>query len=148
MQKELIEQWGEFTKTAFDSLRELGEINTKLVGRLSQQQLEILNTSLEAAVQETHLVSESKDYKQLLSGQSTLTAEYNRKFLEIVRKTTDILEETREELTGWLEKGVENVERGVEQAQRNVAAGVEQARQAGPKATRTERAPAGAASKN
>jgi hypothetical protein len=121
MQKQVIDQWGEFTRTALDSLKELGQINTKLVTRLSQQQLELLNTSLEAAGRETQLVGESKGYNDLVAHQSALAAEYNRKFLDIVRTTTNVLEETRNELTAWVEKGVKSVER----ATRDVAKTVE-----------------------
>ena len=127
MQKQVIDQWGEFTRHALDSLKELGEINTKLVTRLSQQQLEMLNTSLEAAAKETRLVSETKGYNELVAGQSSLAAEYNRKFLDIVRTTTGLLEETRNELTAWVEKGMKTVEKNVERATEEVTRNVEKA---------------------
>jgi phasin family protein len=141
MQKELINQWSQLTKQNFDSLKELGEINTKLVERLSRQQLEMLSASMEATVRETQLVTQSRGYKELLDSQSGLTAEYNKKFLDIVRETTDILTEARDDLTAWIEKGVERAAQGVETTrktfEKTVEASAAYADEAVASATRT-----------
>ena len=95
------------TNTAYDSVRELGEINTRLVQRLSQQQLEVLRVTMEAGARETQLISQPRDYQSLLSAQAALAGEYNQKFLEIARTTADILTETRDELMAWVQRGLE-----------------------------------------
>lgn len=105
-QKELLDQWSKLTRTAFDSLMELGGINTKLMDKLSEQQQEIMSAGLEASAREAKLVSTSKDFQELLTGQTALAEEYNQKFLRTVRKTIDVLNECREELATWVEKGV------------------------------------------
>src|SRR5919201_1451154 len=106
-QKELLDQWGKLTRTAFDSLKELGGINAKLMDKLSEQQQEIMKACLEASAREAQLVSTSKDFQELQTGQTTLASEYNERFLGIVRRTLDILTECREELATWVQKGVE-----------------------------------------
>lgn len=135
-QRELIGQWSKLTKTGFDSLKELGEINGRLVERLSQQQLEIVNASLEATVKETQLLTQSKGYKDLVDNQSALSAEYNRRFLDIVRRTTDILTQARDELSAWVERGVEQVEQGVRRAERSFERGVERAEEGAERVAR------------
>src|SRR6266540_6227233 len=96
-QKELLDQWGKLTSTAFESLREVNDVNVKLMEKLSEQQREIIKSCLEASMREATLISGSNDYKQLLAGQAALAAEYNERFRSIVSRTTDILEECRSE---------------------------------------------------
>ena len=106
-QKELLDQWGKLTGTAFESLREVSDMNVKLMEKLSEQQREIMKSCLEASTREATLISGSNDYKQLLAGQAALAAEYNERFRSIVSRTTDILEECRDELAAWVTKSVE-----------------------------------------
>ena len=125
MQKQLINQWSQLTRNTFDSLRELGEINARLVEQLSRQQLNMLNASIEATARGTQVVGQSQGFGELLDTQTTLAADYNRKVLNIVRQTADVLTEARDELTAWIERGVRNVERGVEVAGRTVEQSVQ-----------------------
>ena len=94
-------------QAAHDSLRELGEINARLVQRLSEQQLAVLRTTMEASARETQLLSQPASYQNLPSRQAALVREYNEKFLEIARRTADILRETRDELTAWVQRGLD-----------------------------------------
>ena len=94
-------------QAAHDSLRRLGEINARLVQRLSEQQLEVLRTTMEASARETQLLSQPASYQSLPSQQAALVREYNEKFLEIARRTADILRETRDELTAWVQRGLD-----------------------------------------
>lgn len=107
MQQEVINQWATLGQNALDSMKELGGINAKVVEKLSEQQQQILNVYLEASSKEIKLISEVKDAKDLLAGQSALAAEYNGKFVEIVKNMQDFLAECKNELTTWAEKGVE-----------------------------------------
>jgi hypothetical protein len=107
MPQEVINQWAALGKNALDSMKELGEINTKIVERLAEQQRAILNIYLEAGSKEIELISGVKDAKELLTGQSTLATEYNNKLVEIIRGMQDFLSECRNELTTWAEKGME-----------------------------------------
>jgi phasin family protein len=111
-QKELLDQWGKLTKTGFDSLREVSDLNAKLVEKLSDQQREIMKSCLEASTKEAALISGSKDPKALLAGQAALAAEYNDKFQHIVRHTTEILEQCREELMAWGQKSLHSTTAG------------------------------------
>ena len=106
MQDDTLAQWGKLTTSTSDALKELSEISTRLIGKLAQQQLEAVNTSLEAGVRGTQLMSQAKDPRDYLARQTALAAEYNEKFLEIARKTSRILADTQEELTGWIQRHV------------------------------------------
>jgi phasin family protein len=94
---------------AYDSLKELAEINTKTAEKLSAQQLEILDTCLDTGSKQFSLATEAKDVKDILTAQANLATEYNEKVLAFARNTTAILTESKDEIAAWLEKGVESV---------------------------------------
>ncbi len=141
MQRELINQWTQLTRNTFDSLRELGEINARLVEQLSRQQLSVLNASIEATTRGTQLASQSGGYGELLDNQTTVAAEYNKKILNIVAATTDVLTEARDELSAWVERGMRNVEQGAKIAgrtvERTVQWGAEQAQEGVDRVSKT-----------
>jgi len=106
--QEYFEQWTHVSNTAIASLKELGEINTKATERFTEQQLGLIGTCFDLGVKQVNLLNDAKGYKDLLSGQAKLIAEYNEKILETIRKATGIVAESKDELTAWVEKGVEN----------------------------------------
>ena len=107
MQNDLLDQWGKLTKSTFEALKEFGEISTKVFEKLAQTQLDAVNTSLEAGVKGTQVVSQSKDYHDYLARQAAIAAEYSERFLEIARKANKIVGDGREELTAWVERQVD-----------------------------------------
>lgn len=96
-----------FSKSAIESMQELSEINSRILKNVSDQQMAILNTCLEASSKETELLTQAKDPKAVLSSQTALTAEYNARFMDIVRDTAEVLNTCKDELSGWAQKNVE-----------------------------------------
>jgi phasin family protein len=104
---DLNQQLSLMGKTALQSMRDLGNINAKMVEKLSEQQLAILNTCLEASSKEIEIVTSSHSPGELLAYQSALADEYNQRMIDIVRTTNEVLEECKAELHAWAEKGVD-----------------------------------------
>src|SRR6266498_1261119 len=103
MSPEIFDQWTKFTRTALDALKELGELNSRFLERASQQQLEFATASVEASVKGAQLVSESRSYKDFVTGQAAVANEYGEKVLKIVRKGNEVAAELREEYSAWIE---------------------------------------------
>ncbi len=108
MANDILSEISKLSNEAYDSLKELAEINTKTAEKLSVQQLEIIDTCLDTGNKQFSLATEAKDYKDVLSAQATLATEYNEKVLAFARNTTAILTESKDEIAAWLEKGVES----------------------------------------
>src|ERR671926_1009995 len=106
MQNDLLDQWGKLTKSTFEALKEFGTISSKVFEKLAQTQLDVVNTSLEAGVKGTQVVSQSKDYHDYLARQAAIAAEYSEKFLDIARKANKIVSDGYEEFTAWVERRV------------------------------------------
>lgn len=108
MQSEYLSEWTRFTNSALNSAKELGEINTKAIKKLSEQQFDLISRCLDTGVKQLNLLSEAKGYKELLVGQTKLATEYNEKVLDTVRKTTQIFSEAKDEMAAWIDKNIED----------------------------------------
>lgn len=107
MQKDLFEQWNTFGKSAYESFKVLAEINTSVFEKLTEQQLEALNVYMETGAKQVSLLGESKGYQDLLSSQASLANEANEKLLSVARNVAGILNDSKNEITSWVEKGIE-----------------------------------------
>ena len=94
-------------QTAYESLRELGEMNTRLLQRLSEQQQTVLRLTMEAGARQAQLLSQPASYQNLPGEQAALAGEYNNRLLEVARRTADILRETQDEFAAWVRRGME-----------------------------------------
>ena len=109
MTNDITKQWNEISKTAIESMKELGSINTKLIEKLTEQQLAVLNTCMEASQKEIDLATSEKnaqDPQALLAAQTELVAEYNSRLMNIVQSTGEILKDCNSEITSWADKGM------------------------------------------
>ncbi len=106
MQNELLDQWATVSRQALESMKELGQINERILARMTEQQQQILSACLEATSLELQMMSGAKDPKDLLARQAELVSQYSGKFIDIVRSTNDLLADCRSELSNWVEKGV------------------------------------------
>ena len=107
MQSEYLDQWTNFTNTAFISAKEFGDINAKALKRFSEYQLEFISSCLDTSIKQINLLGEAKGYKELLSSQTKLVTEYNEKLLDAVRKTAALVSESKDEVAAWLDKNLE-----------------------------------------
>ncbi len=109
MTDDITKQWNEISRAAIASMKELGNINTRVIEKLTEQQLSVLNTCLEASQKEIEMAASGKnaqDPQTLLAAQAELTAEYNSKLMEIVQSTGVILKDCNSEITSWADKGM------------------------------------------
>ncbi|MCI0401719.1 MAG: phasin family protein [Gammaproteobacteria bacterium] len=106
MQNELIQEWSKLGKTTSEALKELGDINAKLIERLTEQQLALINATVEGSAKQTRLLTEAKGIQDVISGQANLTADYSQKVFAIARRTADLLNQSRQDITAWVEKGM------------------------------------------
>jgi hypothetical protein len=103
MAPEIFEQWSKFARTGLDTIKELGELNTRLFEQASQQQLELAQASIDASVKGVQLARESRSYKDFVSGQAALATEYGERVLKTVRKGNEATAELRDEYSAWIE---------------------------------------------
>ncbi len=109
MTNDITKQWNEISKTAIESMKELGSINTRVIEKLTEQQLAVLNTRMEASQKEIEMTTDgmnAQNPQALLKAQADLMAEYNSRLMNIVQSTGDILKDCNSDITDWADKGM------------------------------------------
>jgi phasin family protein len=108
MQNELIQQWTELNKAAMEAIKELGEINTNAMTRLTQRQMDMVSLYMEGSAKQLEALGQSKGVQDIINAQSRLFAELNEKLMENARQTLDVLFDVKGELSAWVEKSVQS----------------------------------------
>ena len=106
MQNDFLKNIETLNKAAIESARKLGDINVRTLEKLAQRQIEATADYLEGGVKQLKLMSESKDMQAAVKEQARLNTELNEKFVEHAKKTAEILNEVKGELTEWAEDGM------------------------------------------
>jgi formylmethanofuran dehydrogenase subunit E-like metal-binding protein len=107
MTNEIIETMNKLGKSNYDAMKELYDINLKIASQISDQQMAIVNLALECATTQMDMIGKSKGYKDIFSGQTSLINDTSEKVQGIARNTVDIMNESKDEVSAWVEKGVE-----------------------------------------
>jgi phasin family protein len=107
-QNELIQQWTELNQAAMEAMKELGQINTNAMTRLTQRQMEMVSLYMEGSAKQLEALSQTKGVPDLITAQSQLFAELNEKLMANARQTLDVLVDVRTELSSWVEKSMKN----------------------------------------
>ncbi|MBE9561986.1 MAG: phasin family protein [Proteobacteria bacterium] len=107
MQNDLIKQWAELNKVTTDAIKELGEINTNAMTRLTQRQMEMMNLYMEGGAKQLESLDETKDVQDMVATQSRLFEEFNTKLTENARQTASELVDVKDKLSAWAEKNTE-----------------------------------------
>ena len=108
MTNEIFETINKLGKSNYDAMQELYNINLKIAGQFAEQQQAFINLSMECVTSQMDMLGKSKDYKEVISEQTALINETSSKVQGIARNTVDIMNESKDEVSAWVEKGVED----------------------------------------
>ena len=116
MQNDFLKNIETFNNAAIESAKRLGDINLRTMERLAQRHIEVTADCLEGGVRQLKLMGESKDVQAAVKDQANLTTELNEKFVEHAKKTAEVMNEVKSELTDWAQDGIKAVGSGATKA--------------------------------
>jgi len=91
------------------ALKELGEINSSVVTRMVQTQMDMMNTYIEATTEHMEKVKAAKSADDLMTAQMQLFTELQEKMKSNTMNSLTIMNETKSAMQGWTEKTLEKV---------------------------------------
>lgn len=121
MTNAMYENMNKIGKSSYDAIKELYAVNTNLVEQLIEQQFAVYSLGVEYSTRQMKLASAAKGYKELISGQTDITAEMNSKLQGIARNTLDIFNESKDEMNAWFEKNAKEAEKGIKEVTTKIA---------------------------
>lgn len=134
MQQEFVNTMSNFSKTAADSAKTLGEINSKIVEEVIERQLAVANLFVEGSVNQAKLAQETKDVKEYWSKQAQLTDEYAGKAMDLAKQNVELAQKVGEQYKAWFEKGFAQANEAAGEVTKQVQASTKKAESAAKKA--------------
>ena len=101
--KEMNENMNKMGQSAYSAAKALYTMNTNTVEQLFNQQIAMANLGMETITSQIELMSNAKGYQAVIDGQADIVSDVSSKSQGIARNTLDILNETKEDVTAWVE---------------------------------------------
>ncbi len=90
-------------QSAYNAAKALYTMNTNTVEQLFDQQIAMATLGMETIASQIELMNSAKGYQAIIDGQAEITSDVSSKSQGIARNTLDILNETKEDVTTWVE---------------------------------------------
>ncbi len=107
--KESLEMMKEMTNNGYETVRELGDINLKMLNNMLDKQSDMLNSWLDVSAKQVELSTTAKDPKEFLASQAALTKEMGEKLIAGGREALSTATEVQGEYRAWYEKSVQSM---------------------------------------
>ncbi|MEW8030058.1 MAG: TIGR01841 family phasin [Candidatus Thiodiazotropha sp.] len=104
--KENIEMISEFNTAGYESFRQLSDISLKAWNQVMEAQMNTLNTLMNTSIEQLKLVSEAKDYHEVVRGQMDLSRKLGEDLMSKTREAVELSQKTGEEVRGWYESNL------------------------------------------
>ena len=108
MENNHFDQFNMFGGAATDSVKELESINAKVIGQLTQKNVELFNTAIEINNKFVALLGNNKDLQTLMTEQVQLTSEYTGKVISAMQDAAQIVVESKDDYQAWFEGSVKS----------------------------------------
>lgn len=107
---DILEQFNNNGRTMWQSLRRLGDINSEIVRRLSEVQINAINLSIEGGTEQLKLATAKPGYSDYVAAQAELGNRYGSKLAGVMREVSDIVNDGREEAVNWAEGSISDLQ--------------------------------------
>ena len=101
--KENIDMINEFNTAGYESFRQLGDISLNAWNQVMDAQMSTLNTLMNTSMEQMKLVSEAKDYHEVVRGQMDLNRKLGENLMGKTREAVELSQKTGEEVRAWYE---------------------------------------------
>ncbi|MEW8461165.1 MAG: phasin family protein, partial [Candidatus Thiodiazotropha endolucinida] len=104
--KENIEMMSDLNTAGYESFRQLSDISLKAWNQVMEAQMNTLNTLMNTSMEQLKLVSEAKDYQEVVRGQMDLSRKLGEDLMSKTREAVELSQKTGEEVRGWYESNL------------------------------------------
>ncbi len=104
MQNDMMNFFNEISQNALKSANELIELNTRVLNKTIERQVELGNAFVEGSKKQADLFQSTKDPKELVEKQAKLAEQYSAIFVEAAKENMALAQKASEEYKVWFEK--------------------------------------------
>ncbi len=114
--KENIEIMNEINGKGYDSFRQLTDITLNAWNQAIEKQMETYSSLMNSSLEQIKLVSEAKDYHEVVRGQMDMTRKLGEEMVNNTREAVEMSQKTGEEVRAWFESSLSTVNEQVSKA--------------------------------
>ena len=114
--KENIEMINEINSKGYDSFIKLSDITLKAWNQVMDKQMATYTSLMNSGLEQVKLISEAKDYHEVVRGQMDLTRKFGEEMTNSTREAVELSQQTSEEVRTWFESSLSTVNEQVAKA--------------------------------
>jgi len=106
MQNQIIEQLTAATSKSFETMKNLGDINSSAVRKMTDLQFDFISTNMESSIDQANSLSKMTNINDALAGGTEFANDYSEKMTGFIRQAVEIFTQSRDEATNLFEKTI------------------------------------------
>ena len=106
MQTQFIEEITAATSKSYETMKNLGDINSSAIRKLTDLQFEFISMNVESGLEQVKSLKTKTDAKEYFASTSEFVSDYNEKVLGYANQTVEIFTATSDEAKSLIEKAI------------------------------------------
>lgn len=112
--EEMNENMNKLGQSAYRATKAFYTMNTNTVEQLFDQQIAMATLTMESITSQIELMSTARDYSAVVAGQTDIANDISNKSQGIARNTMDIMNESKEDVSVWVEDVAKDAAENIE----------------------------------
>jgi phasin family protein len=104
MENQIIEQLTAATSKSYETMKNLGDINSSTLRKISDLQFDFISMNVESGIEQAKSLNNKTDAKDFFASSAEFVSDYNEKMIGFTSQTVEILNQSRNEATSLFEK--------------------------------------------
>jgi phasin family protein len=104
MQTQFNETLTAATSKSYETLKNLGDINSSALRKITDLQFDFISMNVESGIEQAKSLNSKKDAKDIFASSAEFVSDYNEKMLGFTNQTVEILTESSNEAKSLFEK--------------------------------------------
>ena len=106
MENQFIEQLTTATSKSFETMKNLGDIQSSAFRKITDLQFDFISMNVESGIEQAKSLNDKTDAKEIFASSAEFVSDYNEKMIGFTNQTVEILNQTRDEARSLFEKAI------------------------------------------
>ncbi len=106
MENQIIEQLTAATSKSYETMKNLGDINSSALRKITDLQFDFISMNVESGIEQAKSLNDKTDAKDLFASSAEFVSDYNEKMIGFTSQTVEILNQSGNEATSLFEKAI------------------------------------------
>ena len=106
MENQIIEQLTVATSKSFETMKNLGDINSSAVRKMTDLQFNFISTNMESSIEQAKSLSKKTNINDALASSTEFANDYSEKMTGFISQAVEIFTQSSDEATNLFEKTI------------------------------------------